>query len=647
MEVPLYLFPSELDPNVTETLRLSFNSDLAAHVLESPAWTQSVLKDLVESSPATFYTPESADQLLAVSGAPPMNGVILAGCTPNYCTGGSSTIRSKLIVMVWPVVTDDQKQAAQLSPDTTIGYTLLRQTSAKVVELLRRPPVPVMTTGGLVMTFVDVLGINTAVQYYLGCYTGSDYASSTTKSPLTSVSLSTGDYSEAFCRTIPPPSVDQLPRWMWRNDAGMCDWQPNNQSARDYYCMVTGLGSPAFDSTAIQLANLNSETCSTITPSTPSLITNFTPYNEWAPDVCLTGRSDSATVQCNTARAGDSDVTNNNFQSRVGNAYTFYTAHGSEPVDMSAISTYDARQSLWNTNYEKCGPLKDPNWATTKCAPDDLVCAQLLTKAGCDRNACAPWRAVVGTNTNEYSRQITAYPSSSFDGASSTCCNTHGSYMVNTTTGSDRGRCGCTSNYGGDTCQYTECAGVTCDGNGTCRVDANNKPYCTCLEGYYNVDDKPVMKNDLDCANHTATGDTCDLYSYDATGKPIRNPDCILGKCTCPVMCDAEHPDRCIQTNPLRCVRNVCNCEFCDMPTVTNGKEPGLVCDYKTGCVGYQNGTFITPNVCDSTPTHIIPAKFYDPLNNNFTCEKCWNKGAVCDTGLNCCSNVCSNRKCT
>lgn len=620
----VFLLPTASGPGVKTGMTPDVRVEDAVALAKNATWVSNVMTSLVSSKPDTFQLDATMTSLPVSDATLTTSKVLLAGCTPSYCKPSPTQVNQKLAILTWRKVTAAQLSASGCSSTATVSYMLQRVvtsssgvTSRTVLIGPSSQPLQAVLAGVTTLSFVDVLPIRTTGQYILASYVGTNYDSSTCKSPLITLSVDTTDYSDAFCQTIDPLVTDPLPPWMWRDAAtGMCTYTPNSIPARDFYCMFDyGKSVRGLDAANLSLGSNVRSTCGVVSKAFPSTGTSVFASAACNPSTypaatCITGATENATVKCpvkvelKDAGTGSVEgaVSLADFSARVTAALNWGTLHASIPsTSKTAADTLlgaATQTALWKSTYNRCGPEVDASgWAvsSTTCAADDLTCKSLAAVSGCGRNVCKPWtctagcddtsRALLGSTT--YQRTRECYPGSTYDGANSACCSSKGTYSLNLDLSSARGSCAnCATGYGGTQCQTQPCVGVTCNGHGTCKINEKNEAYCECdtANRWFNISATRPMDAKLDCVTVPAG---CD---------PTKSSSCYVVpfSCRCPKLCSqVTAGDRsCVVDDPLTCNQTY---------------------NYST------NATGCTCPECEFTPeVKRTSFKYVDPQNNKF-----------------------------
>ena len=568
--VSMYLLPAQNGPGVTPVLNPVLSASKAQQLATNQAWVNATLSTLSASYSTLIQVPSTDTQLAYVEPESDEDKVLLVGCTPAYCKPTTNQVRQKMVVLAWDKISSSQvTQAACVSsngtPLTYVKYMLLRSATnssaggtASFTELIGPSTQPL--TSATTLSFVDVLPINTVVQYILAAYvvaSSSDttsYGSAVCKSQQIYASVNVGDYSAAFCHGIKGPQPLLLPPWYWRDpNTGMCQWMEKTQGARDYYCMfeVGTNKNPAanFDTSSLYFAT-STESCAPAVKQFAKPTTIWSnqyclPYaagGNYANTTCISGAAEEVGASCTKQiQAGDM-ISESDFKRRLDQVVNFYSSNntysGTEAA-VSSITGADKQAVVWSA-YNQCGPALTPTtWGTdiAECG-DDEVCQQYAKMGGCDRNYCAPW-VEQGTGSGIFRQKRTCYPPSSVDGTKSKCCNSIGTYALDTSTTGARGKCtNCGETYSGAQCTESACTGQTCSGHGTCVIDQETgAPRCQCDSNYFNVTAQRPMHNKTERDDCEYLSPGCQYYIVDpATGQPTRNPQCNVSprKCLCP-----------------------------------------------------------------------------------------------------------------
>jgi hypothetical protein len=638
----VYLLPSTNTPGTTAALNPQPSLELAQQLAKNQAWVQDTLQSLQATNSRLIVPTIPADVELAIADDPTLTqSALIVGCVKAYCRADQGQVKQKLVILAWPAVTAEQ---ADCAPElTVVKYMLLRVQDGAVVELIGPSSQPLIKTS--TVSFVDVLEINSNVQYILAAYLVSpadgldkDYATSECKSQEVFVAVRVGDYSAQFCKTIPAPMPAVLPPYYWRDSrTGMCEWAVNVQGARDYYCMFdqgTG-GDPA--------ANLNlnklhfatpEETCVEATKSAPKVVQTWRDQyclpesagGNYPNSACISGilqnSSDKiARVKC-TNSILDGQVTQSDFRARLDQVVEYSKSNNVfADVDskVAALTGAANQDALWKSSYYSCGPADAPStWGTV--APNcngDEACQLLARTSGCDRNYCMPWQPEGG---GSYVQPRVCYPPSNrIDGSTSPCCNKLGTYSFTATTTGDRGKCtNCGVEFGGAQCTENKCLGVDCNGAGDCVINQQTgEAQCLCFANYYNVQKQTHVMTKDDCDRTADSAPNCQ-YDIVVDGKVVPNSNCKLDrfKCKCPEPA----------VDMKACIRNA---------------DPAQsVYSVRTGCP--------VPCAYGKTPSTSNPYCFKDPLANNMTCGLCKTDGNKCDSNYRngpyeCCSGKCEN----
>lgn len=629
--ISMYLLPAQNGPGVTSALNPVLSAEKAQELANNQAWVNATLTTLSASYSSVVQTPTSDTKLAYVEPTSSEDTVLLVGCTPAYCKATTNQVRHKMIVLAWNQITASQVASANCKtssgqPVTYVKYMLLRAATnnsaggaVSYTELIGPSSQPLSSE---VISFVDVLPINTTAQYILAAYLvtsatdTASYGNALCKSQQIYASVNVGDYSAAFCHGIKGPQPFLLPPWYWRDPStGMCQWTENMQGARDYYCMFEyGTdNNPAanFDASRLTFAT-STQTCAAAKkqyamPSTVWSEPYCTPQvagGNYPDSVCITGYSQNQQVKATCSKqiqAGDM-ISESDFKRRLDQVVNFYNTNntyaGTETA-VKSITGADTQAAVWAT-YNKCGPSLQPStWGMDPAAcGDDPVCKQYAVVAGCDRNYCQPW-VEQGTGSGVFLQNRACYPPASMDGNKSMCCNRLGTYELHVDRNSTRGECtNCGKTYSGAQCTETACTGQYCSGHGTCVVDqTTGLPRCECEPNYFNVSQQRAMQV-------TKEGEDCDFYPggcqwiiADSNGNPVRNSQCLTDprRCRCPE----------VKEDLLACRQN-------SDPKDTS-KDP------RTGCYK-QCGYGIK-----SSPSN--PYTYREPEINDFVCVKCLGDG--------------------
>lgn len=227
--------------------------DTASLVSEQMRKLQARFPSVISTIPTTLVAPAQVD----ADGAQPL----VIPCTLDYCSVNEN-IAYKLVVMAWKPVSAPTPACA--SGDAVVRYTLRRSgtggsdslcsTTGQECVLIgptageNQPSDEEVATG--IVTFIDLVLVNSNVTYTLGAYMAPTANSTLTwdfaqcRSPLCQVALSVPAYSEAECHAIEVPG--KLPPYMTMA-SNMCQWDKNTE-AQDFYCFFEAAGTPLYRS---------------------------------------------------------------------------------------------------------------------------------------------------------------------------------------------------------------------------------------------------------------------------------------------------------------------------------------------------------------------------------------------------------------
>lgn len=632
----MVLLPASDQVGVTSVLNPVLSGALAQQLATNNGWLTEVTAadgPLKAAMPALIpIQKDSPTVFAATSGSgTDSNDVLIVGCTPAYCDASNGSIMQKMVILAWDTVqvpaTDCQKDTASPpenynASDYEVKYDLSSyyiDGAIPVIKPLISANYTLQNSNQKVQFYVDVVPIRTSVQYLLASYLSpknsslTTYANAKCKSQIQFVSFNTEDYTEKFCRGITLNS-DKLPPFMWRDPkSGMCTWSGTDQAAQDFYCLFdspdarTNPTDPnTFNPDGIKFST--GTDCSGIlqqwpshtseddhpfdpdiaNPTTSSLQTNL--YQ------CMNGVDQTAKVSCLKSvslETGGLKLNLDDFQTRLDAALNFNAAHpvydGKDgaalltPTTLNKITGKGTQQTLWDTKYNHCGPaVSNPRpWGlatdyagkSVNCDPRDTACSLYASKADCWNNNClgSKWDK---TNDNAelttFTMHQTTFPTKQYQTDSSPCCNNYGKYTLGIL---GETSCECDASHDGPQCNGSACAGITCNGHGTCTIDPDNgQPFCACdtNAGYYNVG---TTVRPMDKAK--------DKQDYSNQGS---------SKCVAPQLCNInETPSQstrwCIPFEPL-----MCNTHACPLSTVP--------CNQATG---FNNCSYYSPSDTDDS----------------------------------------------
>lgn len=484
--------------------------------------------------------------------------LVMTKCPSDVCTADANqSLYQKMIIVAWRQLPVPET----LPPESTHagdGY-VYRKESATINYVLQRSGIPLLFVNYQdTFVFFDVAPLNTNVFYTLTAQLrDADDVVLCESEPLY-FSTNTQGFTASECALF--KRAVAYPPNMWRNNPsdGMCIWDNNVMAAKDLVCLADSLvQAKSYSLSNIQLFDASSGACLAVgkqfpsTSETADFVFKDLQITTPSDPQCKTGRREQAQVSCLKTVALDQSSTRLTFEdlsARLNDAVAFHEAHpflvnpsGDKNLD-AVLNLCKNVKNQWSTVYNVCGPATNPRWGLDKneCLshPGDTACLQYADAAGCAVNKCdGEWKVLAdGDSVTTYVMEQTTFQKSA---PNSVCCHNSGTYSV----GKDYApSCVCNDGSYGEWCENNPCNGIVCNGNGTCKLDDANNPYCECKEHYHNV---AKVSEDY----YQLHGDEC-------------TTDGKTWTCTCPRMCGKDEQwsetNKCVKYEPLMCNQNKC-----------------------------------------------------------------------------------------